>query len=535
MLEFRKHTNKRSAAGSVDGFVAQNRASITQPKDVLNQTASKEDGFTSSNAELSKSEKRLVQAIESRGSLPTYGLAASHQTHALNSRKKPRIKRVLKGFGVAGGMLAVCGLIVIGFVFGKAWLAAHKIFQGGGSSNTLFNTDISPNKLKGEGDGRVNVLLTGIGGGDRAGAYLTDTIIIASIDPVAKDVALLSIPRDLWVKVPDFWSMKINAAFNSARELALENGSTDTEAEEAGFRTLESVIEENIGVPIHYHALVNFEAFKEGVDSVGGVDVDVKEDLYDNVLAGENDWDPLIAKQGFQHFDGRLALLYAQSRSSSSDFARGERQRAILIALKEKVVSANTFSNPRTISSLLDALGDNITINASLNEILRMYEIIKDIPSTSIVTVGFTDEPNILVTTDSINDQSIVRPRAGLTDFSEIQGFVRNTLRDPYLRSENASIAVLNGTTQDGIASAMADELKSYGYNVTLVDDAPTKDYTSTVLYDRSQGLKKYTKNFIERRIGVVATEEPQGTNPILVTADFIIVLGQNETNPNTN
>lgn len=532
MFEFKnKPHNGKGSPRAVDGFISRRPLSTTLDAQVRQSAAQRR---TVSETATMEPDQHLIKAVEHKAALPNFGAAKGIGVGG----KKPRTK-LRRGFKIAGltsGFLATCALVIGLFIFGKAWLAAHKIFQGGGNSSTLFSTDVKPEQLRGEGDGRVNVLLTGVGGGDRAGANLTDTIIVASIDPVAKDVALLSIPRDLWVDVPDFWSMKINAAYNSARELAIENGSNEKDASEAGFETLEAVIEDKMGIPIHYHALVNFQAFREGIDTVGGVDVQVEEDLYDYVLAGENNWDPLIAKAGLQHFDGKQALLYAQSRSSSSDFARGERQRAILIALKDKVISNGTFSNPATVASLIDAFGDNVTINATLGEMMRMYEITKDIPSTSIATVGLTDEPNVLVQTDNINDQSIVRPRAGLNDFSEIQSFVRNTLRDPFLKSENASIAVLNGTGIDGLATTKADELKSYGYNVTIVDAAPTTGYQNTVVYDRTGGAKKYTKSYLERRLGVTVTNEPTDSqNPILVSADFIIVLGQDEASKPTN
>jgi len=531
MLEFRRTNRNPGKPGrSVDGFISRNSSLDPAKK---NQELKhheyelgprKDDSFTAQ----SQLDSHFAKALENHAALPitpNYELVNVHE----NTKKRFTFRRGLKYALRGSGVLVVCALLVGGFIFGKTWLAAHKIFQGGGNSSVLFSTDVKPETLKGEGDGRVNVLLVGIGGGDRDGANLTDSIVIASIDPVAKDITLLSVPRDLWVRVPDYWSMKINAAYSSGLERAYENESSEKDASAAGFAVLEDTIEEYIGIPIHYHALVNFKAFREGVDAVGGVDVDVKEDLYDYVIAPDNDNNPLIARAGMQTFDGRRALLYAQSRYTTSDFARGERQRQLLIALKEKVLTTGTFSNPNTVSKLVDALGDNVTINASLGEIMRMYEITKDVPSTSIATVGLSDEANPLVTTASINEQSVVIPRAGQEDYSQIQAFVRNTLRDPFLKSENATIAVLNGTATSGLATKKSELLKSYGYNVIIIDDAPTKDYAQTVVYDRTSNMKKYTRNYLQNRLGVSVSEEPTSANPILATADFIVVLGQNE------
>jgi polyisoprenyl-teichoic acid--peptidoglycan teichoic acid transferase len=528
--KFRPDQRHGQKPRSVDGFISQNQALSPDKKndnpafDLSAQSATTE-GFTPQN----NSDATLTGAIATHATLPSYAGSLSNYAHQEPPKKHSKLK-IFKAVGISLSGLAICAFLLGGFIFGKAWLSAHKIFRGGGSSSTLFNTNIKPEQLKGEGDGRVNILLVGIGGGDHDGANLTDSMVIASIDPVAKDITMLSVPRDLYVKVPDYWSMKINATYVSAYDRALENGLKDDKAQAAGFAKLEEVITSYIGVPIHYHALVNFQAFQQGVDAVGGIDINVKEDLYDDLLAGDNFNNPWIARKGQTHFDGRVGLLYAQSRHTSSDFARGERQREVLVALKEKVLATGTFSNPSRVTKLIDALGNNVTTNASLGELLRMYDVTKDIPSSSIASIGLTDEPNVLITTGQVDDQSIVLPVAGINNYDDIKTFVRSALKDPFLKSEAATVAVLNGTGEEGLAAKKAAELKSYGYNVILVDSAPTTDYSSTVIYDRSNGVKKYTRNYIEKRIGTKVASEPSGANPILVTADFVVILGSNET-----
>jgi len=535
-MEFRKKQQSKTSVkkSSVDGFVS-NNASLDHsqkslPQSQLDRITKHPDGFTPQI----QMDSPFAQALANHATLPSINLELDMtEDHSETPKKKrSKLKATLKGFGLFISATTVCALLVGGFIFSKAWIAKNKIFKGGGNSSTLFSTDIKPEKLKGEGDGRINILLVGIGGGNHDGADLTDSIVVASIDPVAKDIALLSIPRDLWVKVPNLWTMKINAAYASSKNRAEDNGSTDEQAKEAGFATLEDTVQEYIGIPIHYHALVNFQGFSQGVDAIGGVDVNVQKDLYDTFLMGYQN--ALIAKKGPQHFDGKRALLYAQSRYSTSDFDRGERQRLVLIALKEKTLSTGTFSNPKTISKLIDALGNNVTINATLGEMMRMYDITKDIPSTSIATLGLTDEANPLVTTGNVDEQSIVMPRAGINDFSEIQSFVRNTLRDPFLKSEDASIAILNGTGTPGLATKKAEELKSFGYRVTIIDDAPTKDYVNTIIYDKTAGVKKFTRNYLEKRLGVTTSKDAIPAS-ILATADFVVVLGSNADTQSSN
>lgn len=524
----------REPKRSVDGFIPNTGQLIhgdhvssekPQPENThLDSVTKKEDGFHTSNQQL---DKRL-------GALPS--LHPYTPNPDLHEKLKPKKKKRLSKKVVLRSGLSIFAIFILlgGYVFGTAWWNARKVLQGGGDGAVALNSEVDPTLLNGEGDGRVNIMLLGKGGDNHPGGDLTDSILIASIDPLGKEASLLSVPRDLWVRVPNYWSMKINSVYSTGKQRALAANDQDTKAaEKAGISLLESVIESSMGIPVHYYVMVNFNAFQQAVDAVGGIDINVKEPLYDYVQAWDNGGNPLIAGAGQQHFDGKKALLYARSRSSSSDFARGERQREIAVGLRDKALQLGTFSNPLTVTRLLDAIGDNVTTSLSLSEMMRLYEISRDIQTSSIASLGFTDPPQVLVTTDNIDGQSVVVPRAEVDDFSEIQSFVRNSLRDGFLKNENANIAVLNGTDMGGLASERAEELKSYGYNIVYIGDAPRSDYQSTVLVDFSRGTKKYTRRYLEQRLGTTAVESGEGIDPLNYNADIVIIIGNNEnTNP---
>lgn len=440
--------------------------------------------------------------------------------HANKSHKK---RKVLLG------LIAV--VLLVGGYFGfSIWNTARRVLKGGSDGAIALQKNIDPVRLTGEGDGRVNILLLGKGGGNHPGADLTDTIIIASIDPIAKEAALLSLPRDLWVRAPELWSMKINSVYASAKDKAYSiNETDDAGAEKAGIQAIETVVKEITGVPIHYYVMVNFTAFEQAVNAVGGVSVNVEEPLYDYVQAWDNNNNPLIADVGLQQFNGKKALLYARSRSTSSDFARGERQRQIIVALQEKVMQLGTFSNPVAVSKLINTVGSNVYTDLSLSEIMRIYEIGKEIPSSSIASFSLTDEGNVLVKTDNINGASVVVPRAGVFIYDAIQSYVRNSLRDSFLKSEDAKIVVLNGSGVEGLANRRAEELKSYGYNVISVDNAPRNDYTATELLDLTDGVKKYTKRYLEQRLKVLTSPNNTSIDNTAYGADFVIIVGSNE------
>jgi polyisoprenyl-teichoic acid--peptidoglycan teichoic acid transferase len=476
--------------------------------------------------------------------LPGGALETEHRKKRKAKHKEKSAKHtkwgVIRTWGLRSG-LVMAGLILLvgGFLFVKGILQAHKVFKGGGKAAAL-QSEVKPELLKGEGDGRINVLLLGKGGEGHDGADLTDTILVASIDPVNKTANLVSIPRDLWVTV-DGYSSKINAVYANHKYAALNKNPKDKDgAEKAGVKSLETTVTQVLGIPIHYYGMVDFQAFKQAVDTVGGVDINVPSEL----AVQEHLWDESTRKNYFlnvpagqQHFDGTRALFFTRSRHTSprGDFDRSERQRLFIQALSSKVLSAGTYTNPVKVSQLMSAFGDHISTDFSINDGLRLASIGKNIKPANIKSIGLADPPNNYVVTGNINGQSIVRPTAGIGDYSQIQNYIRNTLKDPYIAKENAAIMVLNGTTVPGMAGAKGDELKSYGYNVVKVDSAPSSDYQKTVLVDLTGNKKPFTKSYLEKRLNVKATSTMPDKTITTTGADFVIILGQDASSDSQN
>ena len=457
--------------------------------------------------------------------------------------KHPRVRTILKRTSLVLIILVLIG----GLYFAtKLYITKRHVFHGGGGAPALASSiDIS--QLKGEGDGRINILLLGIGGPGHDGPDLTDTILLASIDPINHKAALLSIPRDLWVKIPGNGYQKINAAYPDGKQES--KAKTLAGQEQDGLNLLDQTLESVIGVPIHYHVVVDFAAFKQTVDTLGGVNINVTSDelnwpsanpteLYDPTIAWENNDNSIIAKEGSQVMHGQQALLFSRSRETSSDFARGLRQRAVLVAIKDKILNLGTFSNPVKVSQLLDSLGNNVFTDFSLSDSNRLYQIAKGISSNNITSLDLVTAPHDLVTTGNEGGLSIVEPKAGLFDYSGIQSYVRNTLKDGFIANENAPIAVYNATDTAGLATATGNLLKSYGYNVTTVTNSPTAtNPATTTIIDLSKGVDKYTAHYLEQRFGVsAATKMPanSGITPPAGTA-FVIILGENATSTGQN
>lgn len=540
LMENRNLRHQGRSRQSIDGFinrgVGPGHTRVIQPRSALRlDTRAREQraalAKTGQNSFLNKKTRKLPNnPITSRDMRLPKGASDNRRPIARHFVKTHRLRRWVFALSAS---LVVLIVAIGGFLFSKGYLQLRRVFTGG-SSAVALNSDVSPSLLKGEGSGRVNILLLGIGGPGHDGADLTDTIIVASIDVVNKKIGLLSIPRDLWVREPNNYISefgKLNAAYESGKYKYLSqinSSNDDIKAIKAGFQTIDQTVSSVIGLPINYNAVVNFHAFEQAVNAVGGITVDVPETLYDPTMAWMNNWNSVLAKKGMQQMNGYHALIYSRSRETSSDFARGERQRAVLLAVKDKALSAGTLSNPIKISDLMSALGNNVRTDIGINDMQRIYEITSKIPSSDITSVDLDKPPNVLVTTGRIGSQSVVKPTAGLFDYSAIKAFVRTTLRDGYLAKENALVKVLNGTGSVGLAQTVTDELKSYGYRTAKPDNAPGNNHQTTMLIDMSNGQDKYTKHYLEQRFSTIALNKlPVGVQT--GGANFVIIVGQDQ------
>lgn len=448
----------------------------------------------------------------------------------LRPLKRHRVRKwIMRSFSLLLALFLSTG----GFLTWKGYSNVHKVFQGT-STVAALSKDIDPVLLHHEGDSRVNILLLGVGGPAHDGPDLTDTMLLLSVDPVNNTAALVSIPRDLWVKMPvNYFGQyqKINAVYESGKYHYLghqDDSNSNKQALNAGFAAADQAVETVLGVRIDYHVLVDFQAFRQAVDAVDGVTIDVAEPLYDPTMAWENNNNPVLAPAGVQAMNGKEALLYARSRETSSDFARTQRQRQLLLALKDKVLSLGTLSNPTKISGLLDSFGDNVYTDISIQGAERLYSIMRQVNNSSIASIGLADPPNNYVTTDHVGNISVVRPRAGFDDYSQIQAYIQSQLPDGYVIKEHAPIVVLSASGSDGTAATtLTHTLQEYGYKATV--GGSTSASSSVTLVDLSHGRAPYSKHYLEQRLGVQAVEHFGGLPKLPSGTEFAIIVNNYE------
>jgi len=227
-------------------------------------------------------------------------------------------------------------------------------------------------------NGRLTVLLMGVDTRDKTleGASRSDVITLVTIDPISKTAALLSIPRDLYVPIPKIdIDSRINTAYFYGDYYHLPGG---------GPALAEQTLAYNFGIPVQRYAVIDFAGFKQIVEAVGGVDIDVPKKIVDYEYPTENyGIETLVIPAGPVHMDGDLALKYVRTRHADSDFGRLQRQQQVLLAIRDKALSIGNLS---AVPETLKAVGDSLRTDLTLPEILTLAKKWADIPRENITT-----------------------------------------------------------------------------------------------------------------------------------------------------
>ncbi len=342
--------------------------------------------------------------------------------------------------------------------------------------------------------------------------------MVVSIDPREKNVAMLSIPRDLYVYIPDYGYNKINVAYAFGEERKT-NGD--------GAALSKEVIGQILDIPIHYYVRLDFEGFRKVIDILGGVTVKVEKNIYDYQYPNDRGgYDPFTIKAGTYNMDGDLALRYARSRKSSSDFDRAKRQQQILVAVKEKALTLDILLNPAKITSLINTLGAHVRTDLQVWEMERLRDLAREIDSTKVKSEVLDNSRHGLLYATHVGGMYVLRPIGN--NFTKIKQFAHELFTDSYIKQEAAKIALQNGTFRNNIATNLGKILKSYGYDITSVSRAEKKNYKKTIIYDYSGGKKIYTVTFLARRLDAQVVRAYKKDQDI----DLKIILGEDYVDP---
>lgn len=338
--------------------------------------------------------------------------------------------------------------------------------------------------LQEDGYGHTNFLLLGNGGANHDGGDLMDTIIVASLDQENKLITLLSVPRDLYVKDPTVGNSRINEIYYSAKK---KFGSSSQ-----GLDYMKTKVEELVGIPIHYWIKIDFNGFKELIDALGGVDIEVKNAIYDPYYPKDGTvlYETFKIDPGQHHLDGNTALKYARSRKTTSDFDRADRQQQILYAIKQKALQTEVLLSGEKITKILNTLKSNIETNIKVKEILTLGSVAKDYSPEQISHRLIHDDPTkcggflFTPSMQAYGGMYVLIPAGGF-DFLHL--YSDNTFNNQQIGKENLKIQILNGTKKGGVAGETKQILKRFCFDITRFGNAAKQDIALTTYYYKQQ------------------------------------------------
>lgn len=405
--------------------------------------------------------------------------------------------------------------------------------------------------------GNVNVMLIWYGWSNHAWWYLADSIMVASWNKKLWAVTMLSVPRDFYVTNKEtrvFW--RINEVFS--------RGVWRKHEFDTGAKAMIGQLEDIMGVKIPYYALIDFAWFKNVIDTLGWIEIEVKKVIHDTTYPTENmGYMTFHVNTWLQLFSGERALMYARSRHSTSDFDRSLRQQEIVKAIVEKFMKQ--WLKPAKIKQLYQDYTAMVKTNISLDEMLGLAQYADELKN--IFSYGLTtDCSNVahrfsypwcfLYAPDSANFwwAAVILPvwadHTNTSFYSYINNFAFYVMHNQEYLIEKAKIVIWNGIDKqyarqqkvktDGHANQIAVKLKKYAFNVLTTRNAPTP-YLQTELYILWTGNYDTTINMIKTFVAidkVVPFTEPTPEQPFLwpeelyqeqlTWTELLLILGNN-------
>lgn len=389
------------------------------------------------------------------------------------------------------------------------------------TSNQTGEPLISTEGLKSwQGTERVNILLLGIDQRcEETGPNHTDTMMVVTIDPLGLSAGVLSLPRDLWVEIPGFGTDRINQANYYGEAYEYPGGGPALAVE-----TVESLL----GVPIDYYGTVNFDAFVEVVDLLGGIDINAPEAIDDpNYPDRCYGYDPFQIEAGEHHLDGQQALKYARTRATlGGDVDRAGRQQAVMLALRNKILQLGTL--PQLIAQaplLWNSFQNNVRTNMTLEEALQLGLLVQDIPESSIRTAVI--DYNYVYNEVTPDGRAVLVPiRENIRQLRD-QLFAPPIIPTPVIENlpalmaaEEARVAVYNGTAVFGLAGTTQEYLQQNGLTIAEIGNADSSTYLTTQVI--TYGNFPNTVRFLTQLMHIPPLNISEGTT---ATGDFDVMV----------
>ena len=437
--------------------------------------------------------------------------------------------------------LMVSGVVILlgaGFFTIRLWAALHAISPHSSPADLIVTLahaqSDDPGSLgwKIKHGERINILLLGYGGPGHDGPYLTDSIMLVSIRATSRQAVLISLPRDLWVRIPALPNNgSMVGKLNNAYAIGTDHHNypnvraqwkTDTGGGDLAAATISQITNQHVD----YWIGVDFTAFRDLVNALGGVQLNVPTPLDDPYYpAGETTgYMHIHFNAGPQQLDGERALEYARSRETTSDFDRSRRQQAIMLAVRQKAMSVDAVPH---LFQLLSALETNVRTNLRPQEIQQLAELAGQFKDADIRHIGI-DTSNLLRSGYSSNGQYILLPRD--PTFSFIQHYLDMALPARPDLATQVPFQIQDGSRRYWLPNAgtparvMTSLMQNIGWNASLGPNAPL--LAQTQIRDGSGGTAAATVAWLQQyfKATVVVVPAPS-TGPVVS-----VVLGSDFT-----
>lgn len=398
----------------------------------------------------------------------------------------------------------------------------------------------------------LRVLVLGISGPGHDGSLLTDSIMLATVDLDNNKVGIVSIPRDMAYPRGDGTFEKINSVH--AWEEQDHPG-------EGAVRTAK-IFSDYFGINIDHVVRIDFRGFAAFIDAIGGVNVDVERSFADNQYPTTDElWQTVSFKKGPQAMDGATALIYARSRHGTngegSDFARARRQQLIMLAIRQKLLSLNTLTDPGKLAKLYQAVTSHLQTDMSPWDAIKLAPIVQDFTPEKITSTVLTDAPDNELIAATVNGNFLLFPRAN--DWSRIKAIIKDPFASQEERDQNApklsKVEVKNGTLHTGLALQISNNLNLASFSAQNMGNANRRNYVRTLLVDLTEGKKSDELAKLRRQLdadvslsSVTTTVGADGVKRrVVYTAasnqetiynedtDFLILLGESSYQPVAN
>ena len=389
----------------------------------------------------------------------------------------------------------------------------------------LQPSNSGPTPVPWDGSSRVTILVMGMDYRDwEAGDDVprTDTMILFSVDPLSKTAGMLSIPRDMWVTIPGMENNKINTAYRWGELYSLPGG---------GPGLAMKTVEQFLGVPVNYYALIDFNSFVRFIDALGGLDMHIREEIVVDPIGPGN---TVTLEPGVQTLNGATALAYARNRyTEGDDFDRSSRQQEVIMAIRDQILTFNML--PTLVAKspeLYQELSSGIRTNLSLDQVIRLAWLATEVDVDNIKK-GIIGPPlQVEFATNPEDGQAILIPVPDQIRILRDEVFATGGPIGPQafsgdpvelVRTENARVFVRNGTTTAGLASKTSELLRGQSINIVGEDNA-NQAYGATQIIDYTG--KPYTARFLIEHLNIPNARVLNRFDPN-ANVDIEIILGE--------